>query len=134
MGQYHILVNIDKQEWVDPHGLGLGSKQYEQTGCDASLADAMYILVMSSPASGGGDFPMTDISGRWCGDRVVVVGDYTAEDAIPNFVGADALYSLARAQYKDITHNVRKALSKVFHLDFVTETMGSHIFWKRVLE
>ena len=134
MGQYHILVNIDKNEWVDPHGLGLGSKQYEQTGCDASLADAMYVLVMSSPASGGGDFPMTDISGRWCGDRVVIVGDYTAEDAIPGFVGADALYKLAQAQYADITPSVREALTKVFNLDFVTETMGSHTFWKRVLE
>lgn len=31
MGQYHVLVNLDKQEVVSPHGLGLGLKQYEHT-------------------------------------------------------------------------------------------------------
>jgi hypothetical protein len=134
VGQYHRLVNIDKQEWVDPHGLGLGSKQYEQTGCDASLADAMYVLVMTSPDSGGGDFPMTDISGRWVGDRVLIVGDYTDKDAVPGFVGADAIYQLAEAQYKDITPDVRKALSKVFRIEYSTTTMGNHTFWNRVLE
>lgn len=138
MGQYHRLVNIDKQEWVDPHGLGLGSKQYEHTGCDASLADAMYVLVMTSPAEGGGDFPMTEISGRWVGDRVLIVGDYTKPDAVPGFIGADAIYDLANAQYKDITPMVRDALGKIFNLGYDQEIIGTssnpHVFWKRVLE
>ena len=75
MGQYHILVNVDKKEKVEPHGLGLGLKQYEHTGnFEGTLADAMYILMMTSPARGGGDFPATEISGRWKGDRVLILG------------------------------------------------------------
>ena len=133
MGQYHRLVNIDKQEWVDPHGLGLGSKQYEQTGCDASLADAMYVLTMTSANEGGGDFPNTMVSGRWVGDRVLIVGDYTRADAIPGFAGADAIYDLAQAQYQDITPQVRDAFEKIFNIVYTTETIGTHTFWKRAI-
>lgn len=136
MGQYHILVNIDKQEWVDPHGLGLGSKQWEgQVGSEGSLADAMYVLTMTSPDSGGGDLPFTDISGRWCGDRVLIVGDYTKPDAVQGFVGADAIYQLATQSpdYKNITGEVRDAFTKIYEMVFVQENIGSHTFWKRTL-
>ncbi len=37
-------------------------------------------------------------------------------------------------QYKDITPDVRKALSKVFRIEYSTTTMGNHTFWNRVLE
>ena len=133
MGQYHRLVNIDKQEWVDPHGLGLGSKQYEQTGCDASLSDAMYLLTMTSPNEGGGDFPNTMVSGRWVGDRVLIVGDNTKADAVPIIVVADSIYALAQAQYVDISPMIRDAFEKVFNIVYTTETIGTHTFWKRAI-
>ena len=135
MGQYHILVNLDKKEWVDPHGLGLGAKQYEQVGgFDGSLADAMYVLVMTSPAGGGGDFPHTEISGRWVGDRVLVVGDYTGKDAIPGIDGADAIYELAHTpQYRDITPQVREAFEKIFKIAYASTNVGTHQFWNRTL-
>lgn len=134
MGQYHILVNIDKQERVDPHGLGLGAKQYEQVGgFDGSLADAMYVLAMTSPAEGGGDFPMTNISGRWVGDRILIVGDYTAKDAIPGFEGANSLYELALAQYADITPQVRDAFEEIFKIAYTTSNVGTHQFWNRTI-
>ena len=105
MGQYHILVNLDKQELVDPHGLGLGAKQYEHTGCDGSLSDAMYLLCMTSPASGGGDWPMIEgLSGRWVGDRVVIMGDYTQDDAIKGFPNAKDLYSNRKSTRLNSSH------------------------------
>lgn len=133
MGQYHRLVNLDKREWVDPHGLGLGAKQYEHTGVDGSLADAMYVLSMTSPGEGGGDFPHTEISGRWVGDRVVIVGDYTKADAIPGVDGANAIYELASAQYLDITPLVRTAFEKIFEIAYVAKMVGNHSFWERTL-
>jgi len=135
VGQYHRLVNIDKQEVVDPHGLGLGSKQWEnQVGGEGSLADAMYVLTMTSPDAGGGDLPRTNISGRWCGDRVLIVGDYTEPDAVPGFIGADAIYQLSTTpQYKDITGEVRDAFTKIYEIVYVQENIGSHTFWKRTL-
>jgi hypothetical protein len=122
MGQYHKLVNLDKQEVVEPHDIGLFSKQYEHTGTDASLADAIYLLVMSSPASGGGDWPFTDVSGRWCGDRVVVLGDYTQPDAIEGYEGdASELYR-ASDDWENISPLVRDALAQVFPVTYkITE-------------
>lgn len=131
MGQYHILVNLDKREIVNPHNIGLGLKQYEHTGIEGSLSDAMYLLVMSSPASGGGDFPEIEgMSGRWCGDRVVVLGDYTLPNAIPGVEDANALYDIASRAYTDISDGVRKAFTKIFDIDYAESPLG--FGWNRL--
>lgn len=127
MGQYHKLVNLDKKEVVEPHDIGLFSKQYEHTGTDASLADAIYLLVMSSPASGGGDWPHTEVSGRWCGDRVVVVGDYTMADSIRGYEGdASTLYEESNS-WLNISEQVRDAFAQVFPITYsiTTRTLGT---------
>jgi len=117
MGQYHILANIDKKEKVEPYGIGLGLKQWEHLGeFNGTLADAMYILVMTSPARGGGDLPRTEISGRWAGDRVVILGDYTEENDIRGVAQAQGLYREADNNYADITHLVADAFEKVFQV------------------
>ena len=88
MGQYHSIYNLDKREVIHPHDIGLGAKQREHTGHTASLSDMMYILTTCSPMRGGGDFVaevMKDFIGRWTGDRVVVIGDYSEQGDIPNF-------------------------------------------------
>jgi hypothetical protein len=129
MGQYHILVNIDKKEVVLPHDIGLGSKQYEQSGFEGSLADAMYLLSMSSPADGGGDFPMVEgVNGRWCGDRIVIVGDYTKEGAIPGVLDSETLYSIAISNYTNISDKVRLAFEKIYDIRYVKGLFDS---WTR---
>lgn len=133
MGQYHILVNLDKREVVHPHGLALGLKQYEQVGCEGSLSDAMYLLAMTSPAQGGGDFPLTDVSGRWVGDRFAIVGDYTASDAIPGFENAGTLYEIAGQTYEDITPKIRDAFEKIYEFAYVEREIGNFKSWQRVL-
>jgi len=114
MGQYHVLVNLDKKEIVNPDEIGLGVKQWEQFGDFAgSLADAMYLLCMTSPARGGGDLPRTAISGRWTGDRVVVLGDYTEDKDLPNEPDARNLYQKA-AYWEDISFLVNEAFRAVY--------------------
>ena len=121
MGQYHVLVNYDKKEVVVPHGLGLGLKQYEHTGeYNGTLADAMYLLVMTSPARGGGDFPSTNISSRWAGDRVLIVGDYTEDSDVPSIPNVGSLYNESES-YTDITDLVAEAFGQVFRLKFSGE-------------
>ena len=121
MGQYHVLVNYDKKEVVVPHGLGLGLKQYEHTGeYNGTLADAMYLLVMTSPARGGGDFPSTNISSRWAGDRVLVLGDYTEDSDVPSIPNVGSLYAESES-YTDITDLVAEAFGQVFRLKFSGE-------------
>jgi hypothetical protein len=132
MGQYHKLINLDKHEVVEPYGLGLGAKQYEQTGTEASLGDAIYLLVMTSPASGGGDWPQTDVSGRWAGDRVVVLGDYTSAEALPEADKADKLYSES-STWEDITPKVREAFSEIFQARYNEKEYGTFKSWEREL-
>jgi hypothetical protein len=133
MGQYHILVNLDKREFVSPHGLGLGLKQLEHNGAfDGTLADALYFLTMTSPARGGGDYAQTDISARWAGDRCVVLGDYTEDSDIPNYIGAGSLWSQidenTHGEWRDISDEVAQELGSVF--GFRMEGDG----WKRRVE
>ena len=84
MGQYHYLVNFDRKEIVHPYKLGNGLKQLEHTGWPASLSDALYMLVCTSPAAWGGDLEVNQTSelefesfGRWVWDRVTVFWNYT---------------------------------------------------------
>lgn len=132
MGQYHILVNLDKREYVVPHGLGLGLKQREHNGAfDGTLADALYFLTMTSPARGGGDYPQTAISGQWAGDRCIVLGDYTEDSDIPHYIGAGALYGQimenAHGEWVDISESVADELGEVFGFRIEKE---SRLGWK----
>jgi len=114
MGQYHKLVNLDKKEQVISYALGLGAKQYEQTGSDGSIGDALYLLLMTSPNRGGGDWKdFPGLSGRWVGDRVIILGDYTEDKDIPNYENASGLYHNSE-DWSDISDDVAAALGEVF--------------------
>jgi hypothetical protein len=132
MGQYHKLVNLDKQEQVSPYAIGLLGKQFEHTGSPGGLSDALYLLTMISPESGGGDFPLTEASGRWAGDRVVVVGDYTQENAVPGYEGNTS--ELYYADWLDISDKVREAFSKIFEIAYEEETMFPGSFSRKLPE
>jgi len=103
MGQYHILANLDKKEYVNPHNMNCGAKQWEHY---EKLGKMMYCLATCSPGRGGGDIdPIKDFTGRWVGDRVVVVGDYTEDGDIPGEPlcrGSD-LYGHIHRNFADIT-------------------------------
>ena len=132
MGQYHVLVNLDKKEIVHPYGIGLGLKQWEQVGdFYGTLPDAMYLLCMSSPASGGGDLPRTEISGRWAGDRVVIVGDYTTFGGVRGLsqMENEDLFREATTKYQDISGMVSEAFKEVFG-----EAIDTNSHWKKALE
>ena len=131
MGQYHILYNIDKGEYVHPHRLGMGLKQREHLGGDASLADVLYMLVMTSPHRGGGDLPETLISGRWAGDRVVVLGDYTEYDDIHGVENAEHLYERAVSgpDAFDISAEAALAIENVWKI----KTERANGIYRRVL-
>lgn len=124
MGQYHKLVNLDKQEQVVSYNLGLGAKQYEQTGTVGSMSDALYLLLMTSPARGGGDWPaFDDLSGRWVGDRVVVLGDYTGDDDYAEYPKFGELFHETES-WTDISDDVAVALGKVWDYTIDTTETG----------
>lgn len=97
MGQYHLTVNLDKREFIHPYGLGAGLKLCEQTGL-YSIPNAIHMLLAISNGRGGGDFrddPAVEaVVGRWGGDRIAVVGDYTEASDLGPEDRAEFIYSL----------------------------------------
>lgn len=77
MGQYHMIVNLTKKQFLHPHKFGEGLKLME-FGCDAmGVLTGLTILLADSNDRGGGDFRVEDpLVGSWAGDRIVITGDY----------------------------------------------------------
>jgi len=98
MGQYHVLVNLDRREFVHAHELSLGLKAWEQLASSASTPHLMFALSMTSNGRGGGDLDSHELVGRWAGDRVVIVGDYAEMDDLPNGEAVEAHTGASRAR------------------------------------
>jgi len=82
MGQYYVIANLDKKEYLLPHDFGNGAKLME-FGLDSfGVMSGLAILLASSNGCGGGDLfieegsPWEWVPGHWAGDRVVIAGDY----------------------------------------------------------
>lgn len=77
MGQYHIIVNLDKQEYLDPHKFGDGLKLMEFGGSGDGAMLGLAVLLAKDNGRGGGDLRSDDpIIGSWAGDRIEIAGDY----------------------------------------------------------
>lgn len=109
MGQYFIVVNLDKQEYLHAHAFGQGLKLGEFThggnGCMAALA-----VLLADNGAGEESASL----GRWLGDRVAIVGDY---GATPDHFGIESateetMYSHARECFKDVSLDVVRDCSE----------------------
>ena len=121
MGQYHHPVNLDKKEFINPHKLGSGLKQWEQLANTPGTGAALLVLLFSSNSRGGGDLDAEtnwhgpdrvdftkegpDLSaeyktiaraivGRWAGDRLAIVGDYGEVGDLPDDLDGGEIYGL----------------------------------------
>ena len=74
MGQYFLVVNTTKKEYLHPHRFGEGLKFMEFTldGCGI-MHGLAHLLAQSSD---GVHIDNSEVTGRWIGDHVVIVGDY----------------------------------------------------------
>lgn len=97
MGQYHIIANLDKQEFLHPHDYGDGLKQREFGESRNGTLTALTILLATSNNRGGGDFPVYECNGRWGGDRIVIVGDYSEDIDCPTFTNLPAYQEWKKA-------------------------------------
>ena len=87
MGQYHHLVCIDAEEGLSPHALGCGLKEGEQGFTRPGTPNAIVALVSARGGNMPADCSQSPLIGRWAGKRVLVQGDYAADDDIPNWDG-----------------------------------------------
>lgn len=122
MGQYWKPVNLTKREFIDPHRLNTGIKLLELAS-SSDLAAALVILLAVMPQRrGGGDFQSNPFIGRWAGDKVVFVGDYSIDADMPNSpIPFGEVYSLCYGN--DSEDGTQKAFTDV--TDDVLEIMHS---------
>jgi len=101
MGQYFVMVNKDKKQYLYPRTFGDGLKLLE-FGCSAEgTLTALTLLLRQSNEGGGGDYNGDDkIVGSWAGNRIVIVGDYDKS----------LLYFLAHKNYEDVSKKMAKVL------------------------
>jgi hypothetical protein len=89
VGQYYVIANLDKNEFIDPYAFGNGVKLMEFAMDSSSTMTALAILLASSNGQGGGDLHLphdssfAGLPGRWAGDRIVVAGDYDEREGSP---------------------------------------------------
>lgn len=111
MGQYHKLFNLDKKEYVHAHRIGNGLKLMEQVGFEKCTSSALWLLLAASNGRGGGDARNHALIGRWAGDRIAVIGDYSNPDDIPG-INAQEVYG--EEGYSDISAEVKALLDAEF--------------------
>jgi hypothetical protein len=123
MGQYHWTINLTKKEFIHPHKIGLGLKLLEQVGFEGSMGDILVMLLACSNDRGGGDIrtETTGLVGRWAGDKIAIIGDYTEKGDIKR-VDTKAVVDACRdggEGYKDISDEIVPLLNEQFgfHLD-----------------
>lgn len=132
MGQYHIPVNLDKKEFIDPHQLGVGLKQWEQFASQGGTCAALFALLCVSNHRGGGDLqgeeydPTDDegVLGRWAGDRLAVVGDYGQANDLGLPFHAGEVYEACSnedPEWTDISELVVPVLEKELGVKLVGE-------------
>jgi hypothetical protein len=111
MGQYYLIVNLDKKQFLHPHKCGDGLKLLE-FGCSANgTLTALAILLADGNNRGGGDLHSDHpIIGSWAGDRIVIAGDY-ADDGKFTADPARNLYRVADEEFLDISQQALRAMA-----------------------
>lgn len=103
MGQYHMICNYDKKQYLHAHEFGDGLKLMEFGASPHGTMLGLAILLAASNGRGGGDIHpwvgggdryvpgltkergdwlIDNVVGAWAGDRIAIIGDYNEpEDA-----------------------------------------------------
>jgi len=103
MGQYFVIANLDKKEYINPHRMAFGAKLWEIAV--NRIAAVFPFLLRQSSEGGGGDIDFdSKYAGRWAGDRIVVVGDYD-DSGLYDFVKVSP-------EWKEISPEILDELNK----------------------
>lgn len=119
MGQYFLILNLDKRELLHPHKLGMGLKLWEI--CANHGVGIIAYLLRKSDELGGGDIDdpkKAKWAGHWAGDRLVVVGDYDSSGLYQEARGEKAVMNEEKP-FTDISLKAREEYEK-----FLGEPLG----------
>lgn len=119
MGQYYLISNTSKREFLHPHKLGMGMKLWEL--CANRGVGVLAYLLRKSDGLGGGDidnFKDFPNAGRWAGDNIVIIGDYDSSKLFDEVRGEFEAKN-EELPYVDISLEVREEYEK-----FLGEKLG----------
>lgn len=111
MGQYYIGVNTKRRERIHPHAFGDGLKLREFCGSSHGFLMGLAMLLRNDDYTDrlrGEDLgsitvgPSAAYAGRWAGDPIEVIGDYSK----------GGLYGIAMAEYEDISMRVVEQMAE----------------------
>jgi hypothetical protein len=150
VGQYHIVVNLDRKQLLHPNRLGDGLKLMEFGDGGATLT-ALAILLAKDNGRGLGDLhvampdtplenwekdeynlkrvrtPHAHLVGSWAGDRITIAGDYG--DNLPD--QEENLYAIAQGEFEDISVPMRELIK----CDrYMRERLADQFKWAESLE
>ena len=111
MGQYYVIVNLDKREYLYPHRCGDGLKLLEFGSSAGGTMTALAVLLADGNGRGGGDLHSTNrIIGSWSGDRIVIAGDYADPG---RFTGdpSETSTDLAESEFEEVSRKVLRAMA-----------------------
>lgn len=158
MGQYWMVVNLDKQEFLSPHRLGTGLKLWEQLASHPGTGAALIVLCAAMPEPrGGGDFDMDEnwhgperpkyspfagqmpesypeiaklTIGRWAGDRIALVVDYADDWDLPIEFEASKIYGdcSEAGPYTDISDYVARVIEHELSGKFVGDGWRKFVY------
>ena len=106
MGQYYMIVNPVKKQYICPHKFGSGLKLMEFSNDTHGPLQALAVLLSNGNGGGGGDLGTDGLTpeeealiGSWAGDPVIVAGDY-----------GEAWKFFDRAEYDGKTYETQETL------------------------
>ncbi len=131
MGQYFIIVNLDKRQRLEPMAFGQLNKLMEQCCVAPGIMSGLAILLADGNGRGGGDHKSdSPLIGSWAGDRIVFAGDEADagkflekggvryEGSFPNLARhrneriLPNLHEFADDDFEDISMAVRRVLEE----------------------
>ncbi len=136
MGQYYIIANMTKEEYLEPYVFQNGAKLLEFSTSSGGIMTALALLLVDSNGRGGGDFypnrsleeKQEDLVGSWAGDSIVLTGDYGDSIARYQDVNLVNLYDYAQKHFKNISEDIRKVmLSNDFLASLALDTIEQRL-------
>lgn len=83
MGQYYLVANLDKEEFLYPNHFG-GDRQLREIALSSpGITAGLAALLAAGNGKGSGDICSdSPLIGSWAGDRIAIIGDYSDSDEV----------------------------------------------------
>jgi hypothetical protein len=106
MGQYFVVANLDKKEFINPNNFDEGIKFAEFYSGSYGTMSGLAILLSNSISK-------VDPWGRWAGDRIVIAGDYAEQNDPGEGNAVQGVYTRCHTgDFTNISQLVVDALAK----------------------